>query len=159
MRVTAQLARALAASRPRPARTTRPARPARVPKEAQEQALYFRWLDHVTISGQPLRPHCYAVPNGGSRKSKAEGKRLKLQGVTAGVPDICIDVPSDGKHGLRIEMKRIGAKKPGALQVAQMNLRRSMGYEAQIAYGFDAARQATVRYLSQEWVVIDRWIG
>ncbi|MCC7462109.1 MAG: VRR-NUC domain-containing protein [Gammaproteobacteria bacterium] len=126
------------------------------PLEAAEQALFFRWLDQVKIGNQPLRPHCYAIPNGGSRHV-LEAANLRRQGVTAGVPDICIDVPSGDRHGLRIEMKRLGGKKPDALQVAQLNLRRDMGYEAHVAYGFDQARQITIRYLAQGWVVTDRW--
>jgi len=46
----------------------------------------------------------FAIPNGGKR-NPFEGKRLKRQGVTAGVPDLVIPEPSRGFHGLWIEMK------------------------------------------------------
>lgn len=132
-------------------------RNAHLPLESAEQALYFRWLEHVRIDGHELRPHCYAVPNGGSRHV-LEAVRLKAQGVTAGVPDICVDVPAGKAHGLRLEMKRVGAR-PTPAQVEMLELRRSMGYAAVVAEGFDAARRETVKYLTQSWLVTDRWVG
>ena len=132
-------------------------RNAHLPLESAEQALYFRWLEYVHIDGHCLRPHCYAVPNGGSRHV-LEAVRLKAQGVTAGVPDICIDVPAGKAHGLRLEMKRVGAR-PTPAQVEMLELRRSMGYAAVVAEGFAAARRETVKYLTQSWLVTDRWVG
>jgi hypothetical protein len=50
----------------------------------------------------------FAVPNGGSRGGGArEGATLAGQGVSAGVPDLILPVPSPGrKMGLALEMKR-----------------------------------------------------
>lgn len=133
-----------------------------IPNESQEQSLYFRWLDVVTIQkgGQAphrLRDHAYHVPNGGGRR-RIEAAILKGQGVTSGVPDISVDVPAGGLHGLRIEMKRVGGK-PSEEQLEQIAARRSMGYAAVICEGFDAARAATVQYLTRSWLVTDRWVG
>lgn len=125
------------------------------PLESQEQALYFRWLDYVTIDGEGLRAHCYAVPNGGARVA-TEGARLKGQGVTPGVADISIDVPAGSFHGLRIEMKRLG-EKCTAEQIEHLALRRRMGYQALACQGFDEARRVTIVYLKQRWLVVDRW--
>lgn len=47
----------------------------------------------------------FAVPNGGAR-TPLEGKIMKGEGVTAGVSDLILLVPSKGYHGLCIEMKR-----------------------------------------------------
>jgi hypothetical protein len=124
--------------------------------ESQHQALFFKWLDYVTINSMPLRPHCYAVPNGGSR-NKAEAARLKAQGVTAGVADISIDIPSGYWHGLRIEMKRPGERATEE-QETHIVLRSRMGYCAQVCEGFDAARRATLDYLIVGWGVVDRWM-
>ena len=46
----------------------------------------------------------FAVPNGGSRKL-IEAKRLKGQGVVAGVSDLILLVPNRGYFALCIEMK------------------------------------------------------
>jgi hypothetical protein len=125
------------------------------PFEEHEQTLYFRWLDYVTIDREALRLHCYAVQNGGFR-TLAQAGRFKAQGVTAGVADISIDVPSGAFHGLRIEMKRVGCK-PSGEQLIHMELRRRMGYQAICCQGFDEARRATINYLKQGWLVTDRW--
>lgn len=49
------------------------------------------------------------VPNGGVR-SKIEGKWLKEDGVTAGVPDILIFNPKSNCRGVAIELKVKGGK-------------------------------------------------
>jgi hypothetical protein len=46
----------------------------------------------------------FHVPNGGVR-SKREAAIFKAEGVTAGVADLLLLVPSKGYHGLAIEMK------------------------------------------------------
>jgi hypothetical protein len=125
------------------------------PLEEHEQALFFQWLDYVTIDGEALRPHCYAIPNGGWR-TFSQAVRFKAQGVTAGIADISIDVPAGNFHGLRIEMKRVGCKASGE-QLVHIELRRRMGYQASVCEGFDEARRVTVSYLKQRWLVTDRW--
>ena len=47
----------------------------------------------------------FAVPNGGGR-SKAEGGKLKAEGVRRGVSDLLLLVPNKDYHGLCIEMKK-----------------------------------------------------
>ena len=128
------------------------------PLESQEQALFFRWLESLTLDREPVRPHCYAVPNGGSRHP-AEAANMKAQGVTAGIPDICIDIPAGPYHGLRIELKRRGKPKPTEEQCRQLELRRQMGYHAVVCEGFDEARKATVQYLMKRGIIVDRWIA
>lgn len=128
-----------------------------VPLERDEQALYFQWLEHVTIDGERLREHVYAIPNGGSRDAR-EAARLTAQGVTAGVGDINVDVPSGAYHGLRIELKRIGEiKRLTTLQAKHIELRRRMGYHAVCCEGFEEARRVTIEYLSKSWEPVDRW--
>lgn len=46
----------------------------------------------------------YAIPNGGKR-SKIEAKIMKSEGVTRGVADLCLQVPSQSFHALYIEIK------------------------------------------------------
>ena len=69
-----------------------------VPKERDEQKILVQYL-------QTRRIPFYAIPNGGSR-NKIEARNMKLEGISAGVPDICIPVPNTHYHGLYIEMKR-----------------------------------------------------
>lgn len=46
----------------------------------------------------------FAVPNGGHR-DKVTAAMMKAEGVTAGVADLLLLVPSKGHHALCIEMK------------------------------------------------------
>lgn len=67
-----------------------------VPDEHSEQVSLFRWWklryrDHPAL--------LFAIPNGGAR-DRITGKRLKDEGVRAGIPDICLPWPSGGYHGL-----------------------------------------------------------
>jgi len=51
-----------------------------------------------------LALNLFAVPNGG-RRGKTEAAIMKAEGVTAGVADLILLVPSKGFHALCIEMK------------------------------------------------------
>jgi len=46
----------------------------------------------------------FAIPNG-SQRDVITGKRLKDEGVVAGVADLFLSVARNGYHGLYIEMK------------------------------------------------------
>ncbi len=46
----------------------------------------------------------FAVPNGGVRNA-VTGRILKAEGVVAGVADLLLFVPSNGYHGLCLELK------------------------------------------------------
>lgn len=77
----------------------------------------------------------FAIPNGGGR-TPAEGQRLKLEGVQAGVPDLQILLPN-GK-ALFIEMKT----KTGTLSASQRELIpkiESLGFKVFVCYGMEDA--------------------
>ena len=66
--------------------------------ESEEQICLFQWAQYQ--SGRyPELELMYHIPNGGSR-NKYEAANLKLQGVKAGVPDICLPVARGKFHGL-----------------------------------------------------------
>lgn len=79
------------------------------PSEHVEQREFVMWFRQTFA---PVR--IYAIPNGGKR-GKAEALRLKVEGVTAGVPDL--HVP---EWNLWIEMKR---QKGGTLSAEQKDWR------------------------------------
>ncbi len=139
------------------------------PLEEDEQRLYFQWLEWVKIArlqstaaliGErlDLRCHCHAVPNQRGSRSRANNMILKGQGVTAGVSDISVLVPSGKYHGLFLEMKRIGMDEDdcSVAQIEQLRARRLMGYCANVVAGFGAARDATHAYLRLSWTVYDQ---
>lgn len=99
--------------------------------EASEQIAVVKYCAFKKI---PI----FAIPNGGSR-NPLEAKNLKMQGVKAGVPDLCIPVACHGYHGLFIEMK-YGKNKTTPAQDKWIAELRNNGYYAGVCYGFEDAQ-------------------
>lgn len=117
------------------------------PTEDEEQIALFTWAHHMAVTGKhPELFRLFHVPNGGSR-GPAEAGRFKAMGVKPGVPDVFLDVPRGGFHGLRIEMKR---RRGGVLSDAQadwIDYYNHIGYRAVVCYGWNEAREAIEAYL------------
>lgn len=107
--------------------------------EDQEQARLCAWMTKNGI-------RFYAIPNGG-RRSLTEAIKFKRCGVIPGVPDLCIPIPSGSYHGLYIELKRKVGGKASDSQIEWLAYLRKMGYFADIANGFDEARNIVIDYL------------
>lgn len=114
--------------------------------EDQEQEALCSWMTLKKI-------RFFAIPNGGSRHL-AEAVKLKRCGVKRGVPDICIPIPSGSFHGLYIELKRVSGGKASEYQVEWLEFLRSQGYYADIAYGFDEARNIITAYLAYSGKIV-----
>lgn len=89
------------------------------------------------------------IPNGGSRKNRFEGWRLKQQGVRAGVSDLLLPQARGGFFGLWIEFK---AAPPFDAEVSQAQEEwlaemRRQGYQAQLCKGVDAALAVLRAYM------------
>lgn len=82
---------------------------ARIPTEHEEQREFVAWFRR-----QYPDVRIFAIPNGGSR-SQREGGRLKLEGVSPGVPDLYIPA-----WRCWVEMKR---QKGGSLSTDQKDWR------------------------------------
>ena len=108
------------------------------------QSLLIKWFRLQ----YPLMAKClFAIPNGGARHIGTAIK-LKSEGVTAGVSDLFLMIPSGQKHGLFLEMKT----EMGKLQQNQiefLNLAESMGYGAEVAYGFEDGVEKIKNYLQE----------
>lgn len=87
----------------------------------------------------------YAVPNGGSRHM-LEAVNLKKEGVRRGIPDLQLDVPRNGYHGLRIEMKRKGGVVSDEQKQVHQFL-KSQGYACIVAWSDEEAIEAVKEYL------------
>jgi hypothetical protein len=120
--------------------------------EHEEQKIVVEWLDTYAAlrwSGLAVvdgRLPYFAVPNGGKRHI-ATAKKLKAEGVRAGVPDLVIAIPRGQWHGLFVEMK---VKKGGVVQPSQrawINGLIEMGYCAVWCKGADQAIEAITKYL------------
>lgn len=116
------------------------------PTEDDEQMALFRWAAY-NAGKYPQLANMYHVPNGGGR-SKAEAGRLKAMGVKRGVPDICLDWPAGGFHGLRIELKRLKRGRPSPEQLEWGERLTRAGYCWRICRGWGEAAALIEDYLS-----------
>lgn len=117
------------------------------PTEDEEQIDLFRWAAYNTGKYPELR-RLFHVPNGGSR-GPAEAGRFKAMGVKAGVPDVFLDVPRGGFHGLRIEMKRRRGGRLSEEQDDWIDYYNRTGYRAVVCHGWDEARMEIEDYLNR----------
>ena len=127
-----------------PFRLTRP-----VPSEAAEQTALLRWTETAGRQYPELR-WLLAIPNGLAASSKGAARRMKEQGMKAGVPDLFLPAPVPPHAGLWIEMK---IRQGGRVSDAQRNWHaylREAGYRVAVCRGWDEARLALVAYLDPE---------
>ena len=110
--------------------------------EHMEQALYVQWCRRA---GYPV----FAIPNGGARHVAVAAK-LKLEGVSAGVPDLFVPVPIGQCHGLFVEMKRRKGSSTSSEQKKWHAILRKQGYKVAIAKGKDEAIAKTLKYIREE---------
>jgi len=116
------------------------------PLEHQSQAVFIAWWSyfcHIVKLDERL---LYAVPNAGAGAQRGQAGKMKAEGVRPGIPDVNLDVPRNGCHGLRLEFKRRG-EKPRPHQLEVIDLLRQQGYDVQIVYSLDEAMRVVMAYL------------
>ena len=113
--------------------------------EAEEQRILFQWIEY-SKGAHPELKYCYHIPNGGSR-NRIEAHNLKLEGVKAGVPDICLPVPCGDYHGLYIELKRTKGGVVSDAQKEWIEMLNGRGYLAVVAKGANEAIKVISDYL------------
>lgn len=91
------------------------------------------------------------IPNGGSRKNKFEGWRLKRQGVRKGVSDLLLPVARNGYHGLWIEFKAAPPNDSPVTdeQVDWLEMMTEQGYKAELCKGVVEALRVIDKYLEE----------
>lgn len=114
--------------------------------EHEEQANLIGWcrLNEYRLPGLEL---IFAIPNGGHR-IKIIAKRMKAEGVKAGVLDLCLPVARRGFHGLFIEMKTAQGR-PSKAQKWWMERLKAEGYHVEVCKGFDEGRKVLEWYLGE----------
>lgn len=112
--------------------------------EHQIQVAVFNWARYMEHKYPELRL-MFAVPNGGHRHILV-ARRLKLEGVRRGVPDIFLPCARQGYHGLFLEIKRPGGR-VSAAQKETLAMLRAAGYKTTVAYGVDEAIAIIEQYL------------
>ena len=116
--------------------------------ESQEQQLLFEWAA-LSAGKWPELALMYHIPNGGSR-SKSEAGRFRVEGVKAGVPDICLPAARGGYHGLYIELKRVKGGRVSPAQQGWIAALRDQGYCACVCKGWDDAAHVIKKYLENK---------
>lgn len=116
--------------------------------EHQEQAAVITWCE-LNKAKYPALDMIFAIPNGGHRHIGV-AKKLKVEGVKAGVPDLFLAVPAiaDGHEwaGLFIEMKA-GKNKPTEKQIEWHNKLMDQQYGVVVCYSFEEAVKEICSYL------------
>ena len=88
--------------------------------ESQIQIACVQWF---RLQYKRLALLLFAVPNGGARR-RTEAAIMKAEGTTKGVADLILLFPSNGFHGLCIEMKT----KTGIQRDSQKEWQRAVEY-------------------------------
>ena len=113
--------------------------------EHQEQVSLFQWAAHMSGKYPELRL-MYAIPNGGLRNAVV-ARKLKAEGVKAGVPDIFLPAARCGYHGLYIEMKRTKGGRLSTEQAQWIADLLNQGYAVYKAEGRVKAKEIIEQYL------------
>lgn len=121
--------------------------------ESEEQIALFQWVDAQSFAFPELTL-LFHVPNGGHRHINV-AKKLRAEGVRAGVPDLMLPVPRAGYHGLFIELKsqRRDARATD-MQKWWLEQLADQGYLTTVCQGWVAATDYLVAYLKHPVAVV-----
>ena len=111
-------------------------------RESDLQIACVRWFRYAYPQYGDL---LFSVPNGGKRHPKT-ARRLKQEGVVAGVSDLILLLPNSEHHALCIEMK-YGKGRQTDLQKAWMRQVRSAGYKYVVCNSFDMFEALVTDYI------------
>lgn len=119
--------------------------------ETAEQAALVQWASVTRINGYRISEYLTHVANEGKRGPVA-AKEFKELGGSPGYPDLILDLPAGGFHGLRIEMKapkgyRSTVSTDQKKWISRLN---QVGIKAMVCYGLDEAIKAITEYLRSE---------
>ena len=117
----------------------------KVPSEHNEQVWLFEWAKAMKAQ-YPALGLMFAIPNGGKRHI-GTARKLKAEGVKAGVPDIFLPHAAGDWLGLFLELKRL---KGGKMSETQQNWTRKLreaGYRVETCKGWVEASEAILAYL------------
>jgi hypothetical protein len=87
----------------------------------------------------------FAIPNGGARHIRT-AKKLKAEGVRAGIPDYFLAVPREPHAGLFLELKTETGRTSGA-QDEMLAVLNNRGYRCAVAKGIEEATREIESYL------------
>lgn len=115
-----------------------------IAKERSEQRAFVRWFA-LQYPGELLAKNCNDLV-----RNERQAFLMALEGLLPGMPDVCIMAPRKPWHSLFIELKR---RRGGIVSDAQKEIiarLNKVGYLAIVCYGWDEARNATIKYMQGE---------
>lgn len=107
------------------------------------QSACFDWVRAMEQTDERYKM-IYAVPNGGHRFISV-ARKLKREGVKAGVWDVMVDVPMRGFHGMRLEFKSEKGKLTSE-QIEMGHRYKRYGYVTSIIRNFAQFRSIVEAY-------------
>jgi len=110
-------------------------------QEVGIQKCFFQWLAYYPN----LRCVTFAIPNG-AKRTPEEGAHQVALGLTAGIPDIFMGIPTSKYHGLFIEFKSSTGVLSEKQKTAIHNF-NSKGYHCVICHSVTEAIDAVKEYL------------
>ena len=90
---------------------------------------------------------CYAIPNG-AFTTKTTARKLVAEGVTHGIPDLCIPIARGGFNALYIEMKNGKAGRLSEHQKEMIERLRSLGNKVIVCRGLNDFINEVEHYLN-----------
>ncbi|MFZ9905903.1 MAG: VRR-NUC domain-containing protein [Steroidobacteraceae bacterium] len=111
----------------------------RLPTEHEEQREFVSWF-RKTYQGTRI----FAIPNGGARNI-ATASKLKVEGVSRGVPDLCVPA-----WNVWVEMKR---QKGGRVDDAQLDWHcylTEVGHSVLVCQGFEDAKEQITAWVRKQ---------
>lgn len=113
--------------------------------EHSEQVCLVQWWA-LQCRRYGVQEQClFAIPNGGQRNI-ITAKRMKDEGVRAGIPDLFLAVPKGAFHGLFVEMKKPRGGVVSESQKNCMEMLSNQGYCVAVCQGFMDAKDAIEGY-------------
>lgn len=118
-----------------------------------ESELQIACVEWARMQYPILNKLLFAIPNGGKR-NKVEAAIMKAEGVTPGVADLFISIPTliattrSESHGFYIEMKAPG-KDARPEQREWLDLVGGLGYEEAVCDNFDDFRVLVTKYMQR----------
>lgn len=122
--------------------------------EHDDQARVIAWAE-LAKGTYPELDLLFSIPNGAKlpwrkdsqgRRYSPEARKLKAEGMRAGVPDLMLAVPRGPYHGLFIELKH-DHNKPSEAQTLFMNALTAQGYYAVPVWEWEDAIRLIQNYL------------
>lgn len=118
----------------------------KLPSEDEIQVQIMNWCKLQRYKDYTLFDYFHHSPNGGIRTASA-GAKFKKAGTKAGYPDLLLDIPRNGYHGLRIELKRDKGGTVSGKQKERLAMLQDEGYKAVVCRGFDESIKTITKYM------------